>query len=279
MLRNKNGITLVALIITVIIMLILVVVTVTKALEGGLFNETKNARSSTEIEKDKESLLSATAGALDDNGNFDPTLLILPEGFSGSNGTYTKDGVTFRVNQYGSVIVQTTSSAYQIGDEVTLAGLDFYVIDQNATTLTLFSGYNTFGSIGLTKSSHSQGTHSNSAFSGSTVFASQLQDQKDYIEDLWGHSISEIRCISLSEIINLIGSDDEVNWAIYVGANSTIPSYLTGDSYWIDSELGSPSSSLYCEPTDSGLYVYYDTDYDDPPRYLRPVIVINKSDL
>ncbi|MBQ2917265.1 MAG: hypothetical protein IJE59_03725, partial [Clostridia bacterium] len=43
--RNKKGITLIALIITIIVMMILVGVTVNVALNGGLFDKAKDAAS------------------------------------------------------------------------------------------------------------------------------------------------------------------------------------------------------------------------------------------
>ncbi len=52
--KNNNGITLIALIITIIVMLILVGVSVTVALNGGLFNTAKKAVDKTEIASEKE---------------------------------------------------------------------------------------------------------------------------------------------------------------------------------------------------------------------------------
>ena len=51
--QKQNGITLIALIITIIVMLILVGVSVTVALNGGLFKTAKDAQAKTEIEKQK----------------------------------------------------------------------------------------------------------------------------------------------------------------------------------------------------------------------------------
>ena len=54
--KNKNGITLIALIITIIVMLILVGVTVTVAINGGLFEKTKEGAKGTTIERVKEQI-------------------------------------------------------------------------------------------------------------------------------------------------------------------------------------------------------------------------------
>ena len=45
--KNKKGITLIALIITIIVMLILVAVTISVALNGGLFNNARDASDKT----------------------------------------------------------------------------------------------------------------------------------------------------------------------------------------------------------------------------------------
>ncbi len=55
---NDNGITLIALVITIIVMLILVGVTVTVALNGGLFKSARKATSDTEVAREAESELS-----------------------------------------------------------------------------------------------------------------------------------------------------------------------------------------------------------------------------
>ena len=55
--QNKNGITLIALIITIIVMLILVGVTVTVAINGGLFTSAKEGAEGTTIARVKEQIM------------------------------------------------------------------------------------------------------------------------------------------------------------------------------------------------------------------------------
>ena len=55
--QNKNGITLIALIITIIVMLILVGVTVTVAINGGLFKSAKEGAEGTTIARVKEQIM------------------------------------------------------------------------------------------------------------------------------------------------------------------------------------------------------------------------------
>ena len=57
--KSKNGITLIALIITIIVMLILVGVTVTTAIKGGLFSSAKQSAQGTIMAREKEQIISA----------------------------------------------------------------------------------------------------------------------------------------------------------------------------------------------------------------------------
>ena len=102
---DNRGITLIALIITIIVMIILVGVTINIALNGGLFTATEKAAKDTQIEVDKEILMSSAIGALGQNGKVDFTKLDqnLPEGFTGSNGMYTNGKNTYKVDKYGNV--------------------------------------------------------------------------------------------------------------------------------------------------------------------------------
>lgn len=66
---RENGITLIALIITIIVMLILVGVTVSVALNGGLFSTAKEAANRTDKARIEEEMQGAILAALDNNGN------------------------------------------------------------------------------------------------------------------------------------------------------------------------------------------------------------------
>ena len=93
--KNEKGITLIALIITIIVMLILVGVTINVALNGGLFNKAKTASEQTQRETDKEQLLSAVIGTLNNDGTVNEEELQshLPDNFKYENGVY-KNKVT-----------------------------------------------------------------------------------------------------------------------------------------------------------------------------------------
>ncbi|MBO4815371.1 MAG: hypothetical protein J5507_00020 [Clostridia bacterium] len=63
--KKQNGITLIALIITIIVMLILVAVTINVALNGGLFDKAENAKNLTQKEVEREELISIAMGLYD----------------------------------------------------------------------------------------------------------------------------------------------------------------------------------------------------------------------
>ena len=67
--KNENGITLIALIITIIVMLILVGVTINVALNGGLFDKAKNASEQTQKQVEKEELITIAIGAYSSKNN------------------------------------------------------------------------------------------------------------------------------------------------------------------------------------------------------------------
>ncbi len=106
LLTSKTGITLIALIITIIVMLILVVVTINVALNGGLFEKAENAKNLTQLEVDKEQLLSAVAGAMNDEGKVNFQQLdedIQKLGWTGGSGTYTSPYKnTFYIDENGN---------------------------------------------------------------------------------------------------------------------------------------------------------------------------------
>ena len=104
--KGQKGITLIALVITIIVMLILVGVTISVSLNGGLFSTAKEATDETQIAKEREELLIAALGTLNQNGEVDLSKLdsSLPEGFTGSNGQYTsKTGNVFTVTEDGTI--------------------------------------------------------------------------------------------------------------------------------------------------------------------------------
>ena len=124
---KQKGITLIALIITIIVMLILTGVTLSITLgDNGLVNKAQEATEATEIAMDNELLLSAVVGAIGIDGKVNFTYLDsnLPEGFTGSNGTYTSDnGHAFTVSANGQVAYVGNG---EIGEEIESEDSEIY---------------------------------------------------------------------------------------------------------------------------------------------------------
>ena len=83
-------------------MLILVAVTVAVAIQGGLFEKAKSASEQTQVETNKERLLSEVVASIGIDGEIDYTNLNAKAeelGFTvKSNGVYEKDGYQYKVN-------------------------------------------------------------------------------------------------------------------------------------------------------------------------------------
>ena len=113
-LTSNVAITLIALVITIIVMLILVAVTVTVAIKGGLFSTAKQSTTDTQYHADREMLLSAVIGAINNDAEVDFTKLDanLPQGFKGTQGEYTSEaGNTFYVDKNGNITDEKVEEA------------------------------------------------------------------------------------------------------------------------------------------------------------------------
>lgn len=136
--KTKNGITLIALIITIIVMLILVGVTVTVAINGGLFEKSKEAAKGTEIGREKEELTSAIATAYNvETGKVDKTKLkdALGTGWSvdgEEGGPYTVKSP--KQNTYKVAVDGTITEKKTIPAGTKLA--EIYCDDENCTEET-----------------------------------------------------------------------------------------------------------------------------------------------
>ena len=121
--RKEKGITLIALIITIIVMLILVAVTISVALNGGIFNNAREAKTGTQRQAEKEELIAKMVGAYDSTGSFATSNVgQLPSGAqwcteeetsyehavsnptSDTNWIITKNGNKFYIDESGSVL-------------------------------------------------------------------------------------------------------------------------------------------------------------------------------
>ena len=138
--KNKKGITLIALIITIIVMLILVAVTINVALNGGLFGKAKDAKVKTQKEVEREQLLEAVVSAYNNQGSFAIGSVDMPDdmewvesketAYTGSSTTTpsndggwvaTKNENYFYIDSYGNILdkepEKPTYKVYSIEEE------------------------------------------------------------------------------------------------------------------------------------------------------------------
>ncbi|MBO4816130.1 MAG: hypothetical protein J5507_04345 [Clostridia bacterium] len=112
--KKQNGITLIALIITIIVMLILVGVTINVALNGGLFKKAEEAKIETNLAKEKEILQTTALGYLENNGYVDLAEFVSKEnpleGYTLTNNTEyvtaSKGTNTFYITKQGGLTEQ-----------------------------------------------------------------------------------------------------------------------------------------------------------------------------
>ena len=134
--KKQNGITLIALIITIIVMLILVGVTINVALNGGLFGSTEKAVGDTQIEAEREQLLSAVVAAYEtETGTISKTKLESNLGedwnVGGEEAPYTvtsPKGNKYTVNANGTIDYEGKEEKEEDIDPSTLSDLEKYIL-------------------------------------------------------------------------------------------------------------------------------------------------------
>ena len=140
MLKKQNGITLIALIITVIVMLILVGVTINVALNGGLFEKAETAKLQTEKAVEEEQLMTAIVTAYDaKTGVVDKTTLqteLTKQGAwqvsgeeGGPYGATSPKGNAYTVTKDGKITtgwVDNGDGSYTKGDTTVTVGQTTY---------------------------------------------------------------------------------------------------------------------------------------------------------
>ena len=136
--KRKNGITLMALVITVAIMLILVTVTINFATNGGLFGKARKTAKDTQLEIDRDQLISAVVGSRKRDGYIDFTFLDshLPTGFTkiGTNTYKSEKENVFTVDKYGKVTDGTGEGNEQTPPGITEEdwfNLEKYILGDN----------------------------------------------------------------------------------------------------------------------------------------------------
>ena len=95
--RNKTGITLIALVITIIVLLILAGVSITMiSSQDGILNKATGAKQTQKKASDEEAVkLALQATMMNENGTVDLSKVEGIEGYEKENATIEKDGKTY----------------------------------------------------------------------------------------------------------------------------------------------------------------------------------------
>ena len=297
-LKDFQGITLIALVITIIVLLILAGVSITMiSSQEGILKKATSAKetqkNATEVEKVK---LAVQAAIMNENGTVDKTELNneLGKAGYGSISDLPADieinGEKYTITSNGEVELKTL----KVGDEVTYQGENFYVIGFSAdkTKVNLLAKYNLKADG---SSQDTTGADNPCAFSSrnywdpdevlsypdtTTGKYPDLNDETKYPKGnatsivttakAYGKSLGATgRLMTVEEVVALGGSIDK-------GSTSKCPSFINTQNYWLGSaEYGGcvwhvlgMSSSLYGGAND------HDVDYG-----LRPVIEVLKSSI
>ena len=196
MTKKEKGITLIALIITIIVMLILTGVTLSITLgDNGLVNKAKEASEATQIAMDRELLLSAVVGAIGIDGKVNFSEIVLPEGFTGSNGTYTsKNGHTFTVNENGEISYTGSDDVIGNGGNETV-GFTWESVNLNIDTNTEYVAETDEITVYFLEDGNL------TILLGDTILASVYATDSDNIDQTTGNLSFNI---DLGEMVNII---------------------------------------------------------------------------
>ena len=257
--KNNKGITLIALVITIIVMLILVTVTIRVATDGNLFTHASNAVKGTKTAIEGENAI------LNDDLGIEAIVAAQTGEGGGAAGTYT---------------------AYEVGDTITIAEQDFYVIeDSDASTSTV----KLLAAMNVETDSNSANYNKQNASAGTVAFDSTEPYTNDYnatsnpptikgLVDSYvsslGVTVQEGRLMLLAEV-EALGGDS---------ANYTT-SGCTGDAAFVNATdfwLGSPYEFVpnIAWLVGGGVSELGSDSVDDVRFFgLRPVIVILKSNI
>ena len=245
-LRNKKGITLIALVITIIVLLILAGVSITMiSSQDGILGKATNAKETqkeaTEVEKVK---LAVQAAMMNENGTVDKTELnneLSKIGYgpvSDLPADIEINGEKYTITSNGEVELKTL----KVGDEVTYQGENFYVIGFSAdkTKVNLLAKYNLKADG---SSQDTTGANNPCAFSSTNYWSSE----KSYPLDLNNYTIPEGatsivttakaygtklgttgRLMTVEEVVTLGGSKSDYS-------TSGCKAYINSQNFWLGS--------------------------------------------
>ena len=282
-LRNKNGITLIALVITIIVLLILAGVSITMiSSQDGILGKATSAKETqekaTELEKVK---LAVQASMINENGTVDVDTLNNELGLTGDSKITelpTKiiiNGTKYRISKDGTA---EEVKPLKTGDKVEYKGEYFYVVgfstDKTEVNLLAVKNVDTDNnSANYNKQSDSANTvpfdDDSNEYEGSTIQALV----NSYVKNTLGLSENKGRLMTWEEVekFNESSNSDE-----YI-----FPSWITTKSFWLGTpydDAGTASTTVVALLRgDSNNYITMNCDMSDEFG-VRPVIEVLRSE-
>ena len=308
--KSNSGITLVALIITIIVLLILAMVSISLIMNGGIIDRAeRGVQAYSEAEEKEQIQLGYKEYQMAQFQEAQPQLkvegaTVTPKDGGGWTVAFAS-GRTYDVAANGTITEGSSSSsasntqtAYAVGDEVTVGGESFYVLeasDASQSTVTLLAKYNLNqagtaqapnASYNDTKCAFSSTNYWESAWNAYTDWSTKKLDINEVSGEVSGDAIYKAKAYATSKG----GTNGRL--LTYEEADSLKTSY--GDMIWGKAnQQGEGSSNYYLyywlssafEDYDNYVwYVYgnysnfHNYDYSsDGDIGVRPVITVSKS--
>ena len=307
--REQKAITLIALVITIIVLLILASVSIAMLTgENGILTKASTAKETNAQKTAEEQVKLAIIGSYGQDGKIN--LVELKENLSEISGItgvpdsitessfpfdVTLDGQKIEVSKTGDTVTAEvkigttppTYTAYNIGDEVTVGGENFYVIeasDENTSTVTLLSKYNlnTAGTAQENATSSTTACGFSSTNYWSSSFTSDPFNLNNIETSVATDAINKAKTYATAKggntAIGKLLTYEEANTLISSYSSMIEGSYATGGVllYWLGSAI---NDTKYVYVKGSGMFTFFGREFDDYNSGfgVRPVIVVSKS--
>lgn len=244
--HKQNGITLVALVITIIILLILAGISISALTNQGLFTQAQNAKNLTEEKTAEENEI-----------------------------------LKNYLEQMNAITGGTTYTAYAVGDQVTVGGESFYVIKASSTSeekVTLLAAKNIDTTTMLQSDSAGTVAFSSTNYWSTIEGITYPYDLNNTATSADTDAIAKARAygtakggtgrlMTVEEVVALGGNMDNNN-------SSACPSWINTSNYW----LGSASNSSFVWRVYGKVRHLYNCSFGYGGDFgVRPVIEISKS--
>ena len=309
-LREQKAITLVALIITIIVLLILAMVSIRLVMNGGIIDRAERGTAAYSVAEEKEQIqLGYKEYQMAQFQEAQPQLkvegaTVTPKDGGGWTVAFAS-GRTYDVAANGTITEGSSSSsasntqtAYAVGDEVTVGGESFYVLeasDASQSTVTLLAKYN-LNQAGTAQAPNASYDDTKCAFSSTNYWASAWNAYTDW----------STKKLDINEVSGEVSGDAIYKAKAYAtskgGTNGRLLTYEEADSlktsygdmiwgtanrqgegsseyylyYWLSSAIENDGRGVWF--VGGGFSHFGSSDYgNDSHIGVRPVITVSKS--